>query len=209
MDERTCIRKEGDEARILIIRKQIYFKPSANCKQIAVLISIKLPDIFRRCEKSTSTQFMIAFNPVNELLNYRVTLRGSVTRQRGVHLKMKCAYVYDEHTCCGISIGMHTESIWMRHEIPKLLVIRGVIYIYLLGIQYPSSTRNTSDIRSAPRLPHRLKLRPDVSLRSVNKIYSCGIYCLLSSACRYMQNIAYFLPLLLTVLAESRTFQQQ
>jgi len=99
---------------------------------------------------------------------------------------------------------MHTESIGMRLEIPKLLVIRGVVYIYLLGIQYPPSTRNISDIRRASRLSHRLKLRPDVSLRSVNKIYSCGMHCLLSSACRYMQNIAYFLPLLLTKL-ESQT----
>lgn len=75
---------------------------------------------------------------------------------------------------------MHTGGVELRFEIPKLLVIRGVVHIYLLGIQYPPSTRNTSDIGSAPRLSHRLKLRPDVSLRSVNKIYSC------------MESIAYF-----------------
>lgn len=49
----------------------------------------------------------------------------------------------------------------------------------------------------------------DVSLRSVNKIYPSiyirDIYCLLSSSCRYMQNIAYFLPPLLTGLAESQS----
>lgn len=141
---------------------------------------------------------------VNELLNHRVALRGSVAQLKEGKFKGETRIrLRQTHIRRGISIVMHTESIGMGLEIPKLLVIRDVVYIYLLGIQYPPSTRNTSDIRSASRLSHRLKLQPDVSLRSVNKIYSCGIYCLLSSICRYMQNIAYFLPPLLTGLAES------
>jgi len=74
---------------------------------------------------------------------------------------------------------MHTDA-GMYLEIPKLLVIRGVVHICLLDIQYPPSTRNTSDIRDAPRLSHLLKPRADVSPRSVNKMYSCGTYRLLS-----------------------------
>jgi len=84
-------------------------------------------------------------------------------------------------------------GIEMRLEIPKLLIIRGVVYIYLLGIQYPPSTRNTCDRRNAWRFPHRLKLRLDASLRSVNKIYSCAIYCLLFSSPHLPLHVKYCL----------------
>lgn len=63
----------------------------------------------------------------------------------------------------------------MRLETPKLFVIRDAIHVYLLDIRYPPSIRNTFDIRSASRL----KLRTDVSPRSLNKIYSCETYQLL------------------------------
>lgn len=74
---------------------------------------------------------------------------------------------------------MHTEHRDASGNPEATCNSRRCIHLPLLGIQYPPSTRNTCDIRSALRLPHPLKLRPDVSLRSVDKIYSCAIYCLL------------------------------
>lgn len=104
----------------------------------------------------------------------------------------------DVETFRGISMVMHTEHRVASRNPEATCNSRRCIH---LAFGYPIFSKYSKYFRYQKRLEAFASvetLRSDVSLRSVNKIYSCRIYCLLSPAYAVIRKI------LLTVFLSTR-----